>query len=185
MNELTKFEIHPELQRIADRIRERVARTAYEIGQELLAAKSICEHGEWLGFLLVAGIAPRTAQDMMAFASKVDDPKYANLAHLQPSAFMIEAREVDKANSKDERIAELEAILAALKEEKAGLLERREKLVAELKFNENPEAGRIEFEKMIDTAKRQEKYWMEKYKEEKNIGLGLMKRLKKLESNAA
>ena len=185
MNELTKFEIHPELQRIADRIRERVARTAYEIGQELLAAKALAERGEWGGFLLVAGINQRTAQHLMAYATKRDDEKYARIAHLEPSAFMIEAREVDKANSKDERIAELEAIRAALKEELDGLLERREKLEAALKFAHNPEAGRIEWEKMINTAKKQSASWQDKFKGEKAIGFGLTKRLKKLEASAA
>ena len=177
-DEITKFEIHPELQRIADRIRERVARTSFEIGQDLIAAKALCERGEWLGFLLVAGVAPRTAQDMMAFASKVDDPKYANLAHLPHTKFLIDARDIDK-------IAELENIRAALEEEKAGLIMKKEMIEAELRFADNPQAGRISWEKMIDTAKKQEKNWMEKFKEEKAIGYGLMKRLKKLESSAA
>ena len=180
-DELTKLEIHPTLQEIADRIRERIARTAHEIGQELLAAKALCEHGEWSGFLLVAGIAPRTAQDMMAFASKVDDPKYANLAHLQHSRFLIEAREIDKQYTKDAQIEDLENICAALKEQIRGLVEQQEKLKAMLRFNENPE----ELQNQIKTAKKQEKNWMEKFTEEKNIGYGLRKRLKKLESSAA
>ena len=33
---------------IAERIRERVARTAYETGKDLVEAKALCLHGEWL-----------------------------------------------------------------------------------------------------------------------------------------
>ena len=57
----------PALAIIAATIRDRVTRTAYEIGQDLIEAKGLCQHGEWQPFLRAAGIKPRTAQEMMQY----------------------------------------------------------------------------------------------------------------------
>ena len=65
-----------ELAEIANRINKRVSFTAYEVGQNLIQAKELCKHGEWLPFLEQAGIQERSAQRMMRYVrlvGEVDD----------------------------------------------------------------------------------------------------------------
>ena len=66
MNDLTT-ELNLDLQAIANRIRDRVSRTAYDTGKDdLIEARAQCQHGEWLPFLEAAGIKEwTTGQRMM------------------------------------------------------------------------------------------------------------------------
>ena len=64
-----------ELAEIAGMINKRVSQTAYEIGQNLIRAKELCRHGEWLLFLGQAGINERNAQRMMRFVRLAGDVK--------------------------------------------------------------------------------------------------------------
>ena len=71
MNDLTT-ELNLDLQAIANRIRDRVSRTAYDVGRDLIAARAQCEHGEWLPFLEAAGISETTGRRMMRYAEVID-----------------------------------------------------------------------------------------------------------------
>ena len=53
-------------------------------GRELLQAREIADHGDWLPFLHQAGIPPRTAQRLMRVAEYAgdDEVKCATVAHL-------------------------------------------------------------------------------------------------------
>ena len=62
-----------ELIEIANRINKRVSTTAYDVGQELIQAKDLCRHGEWLPFLERAGIHERNAQRMMRYVRLVGE----------------------------------------------------------------------------------------------------------------
>ena len=57
-----------ELEQAAGLIRDRINRTAYDIGVELQEAKALCKHGQWAAFLTAAGVGERTAQRMMQYA---------------------------------------------------------------------------------------------------------------------
>ena len=64
-----------ELQETACRIRDRVSRTAYDIGADLLAAKEKCKFGQWTPFLTAAGLHERSAQRLMSYCRAIEaDP---------------------------------------------------------------------------------------------------------------
>ncbi len=72
---------------VAD-IRDDLGTIAYRwirVGSRLIVAKAHEPHGEWLPFLERVGIAPRTAQAMMAVARKFGGIKNATVAHLAPT----------------------------------------------------------------------------------------------------
>ena len=71
MNDLTT-ELNLDLQAIANRIRDRVSRTAYDTGKDLIEARAQCQHGEWLPFLEAAGIKEWTGQRMIRYAEAID-----------------------------------------------------------------------------------------------------------------
>ena len=62
-----------ELEQAAGLIRDRINRTAYDVGNDLQSAKAQCKHGQWLLFLDAAGIGERTARRMMQYARLITD----------------------------------------------------------------------------------------------------------------
>ena len=62
-----------ELTEITNRINKRVSTTAYDVGWDLIRAKDLCGHGEWLPFLEQAGIHERNAQRMMRYVRLVGE----------------------------------------------------------------------------------------------------------------
>ena len=62
----------PELQNLAQAIREHVGRTAETLGRNLLRARRLAKHGEWRTFLSAAGVAERTAQRLMSHVRSMD-----------------------------------------------------------------------------------------------------------------
>ena len=60
------------LQSLAEAIRGTVARTAETLGRDLLRARRLAEHGEWLPFLEAAGMHERTAQRLMQHVRTLD-----------------------------------------------------------------------------------------------------------------
>ena len=73
--EINEQQLSAKLSEIADRISKRVSQTAYDVGQDLIRAKELCRHGEWLPFLEQAGINERSAQRMMRFVRLAGDVK--------------------------------------------------------------------------------------------------------------
>ena len=73
--EINEQQLSAKLAEIADRINRRVSQTAYDVGQDLIGAKELCRHGEWLPFLEQAGINERNAQRMMRYVRLAGDVK--------------------------------------------------------------------------------------------------------------
>ncbi len=71
--EINEQQLSAKLSEIADCINRRVNQTAYEIGQNLIKAKELCRHGEWLPFLEQAGIYERNAQRMMRYVRLIGE----------------------------------------------------------------------------------------------------------------
>ena len=65
--------LSPGLAAIAAGIRDRINATAYQTGQDLIRAKSICQHGDWMPFLQAAGIKTRTARELMQYVKLLGD----------------------------------------------------------------------------------------------------------------
>ena len=110
-------ELSPELHDLARAIRCQVERTAEVLGRNLLRARQLARHGEWLPFLDTAGIAERTAQRLMGFVRTMDAGERAavSLLALLDSPTDIEA---ERATLKA-WIDELEAEVGGLSKELA------------------------------------------------------------------
>ena len=90
------------LQESAIRIRNRVARTSYEIGRELAAAKGRCKHGQWLPFLKAAGISETTARRMMDYTKAIDADPSIDPGKALPPVYAV------LGNGKSTKLADLE-----------------------------------------------------------------------------
>ena len=67
---------------IAAGIRDRINATAYQTGQDLIRAKSLCQHGDWMPFLEASGIKASTARELMQYVRLLGDG--VNLKALPP-----------------------------------------------------------------------------------------------------
>lgn len=68
------------------------AEAAYDMGVALVEAKSLCQHGEWTGFLEQAGVTPRSAQRYMRVVKSGMDREYVAMIGLSDAL-----EEIDRA----------------------------------------------------------------------------------------
>ena len=88
-----------------------VNRAVLDIGRELVKAKGLCQHGEWLTFLRVIEMQERTSQRYIKYVTMYDSEEYDHLKHLPYSRFLSEVDRETKGFSREMPITDQRAVI--------------------------------------------------------------------------